>query len=60
MLADVSSHAQPLLRFSHKKLQRSREGIIHFCHEAALDQVRAHYLGREPLALLLTSVGVEL
>lgn len=31
MLADVSSHAQPLLRFSHKKLQRSREGLIHFC-----------------------------
>lgn len=61
MLANVSSHAQPLLRFSHKKLQGGREGMVHFCdEEAGSDQVGVHYLGCGQLAFVLTLVAVEL
>lgn len=49
MLADVSSHAQPLFGFPHKKLQGSRGGVLHVCEEA-LGQEGAHSLGCAQLA----------
>lgn len=49
MLADVSSHAQPLFRFPHKKLQGSRERVLHICEEA-LGQEAVHALRYAQLA----------
>jgi hypothetical protein len=61
MLADVSSHSQPLLRFSHKKLQGGRKGIVHFFdEEAGSGQAGMHCVGCGQLAFVLTLVAVEL
>lgn len=50
MLADVSSHAQPLFGFPHKKLQGSRGVVVHVCCEEALGQEGVHSLGYAQLA----------